>query len=456
MLLDATPAIRDALNAFELIHEDPAVDPDVFAARIEVVSIPLYELFRRRSPSPFMEMLLRVVDAKVRQELMRPEPRGFGQLVYGRTGPNQRPNRRDRSTIQSGFRKVVNANTSAAVWSSITFHTSEVYPDRNNVRWKWITRRDELVCSVCRPRDGVIYANFSDAPAWPAHPRCVVSDTLIRPGTVVSAYRARYGGALVTIGTQSGCKLTVTEKHPVLTSRGWVPAGQLQKGEHLVRNAPGLPGSLDLPDFDQPPARAEDVFNAVRSSSSVPTVHVPATAVQFHGDGVFCEGDVEVVFPQWVLKLCGDTERVEDMQKRVRVLAAADLSLVPAPCDVDLLLLAQNAATSGLMSLTDQCIAAFRGQLLPPEQHRVAATAWLNAPFLEPKGDHIPCDPEQLGECLDALPLLVTLDEVVHVEINTPTHPVWVYDFSTLSHTYIAGGMTTHNCRCVLLPLFRD
>lgn len=172
MLLDATPAIRDALNSFELIHEDPAVDPDVFAARIEVVSIPLYELFRRRSPSPFMEMLLRVVDAKVRQELMRPEPRGFGQLVYGRTGPNQRPNRRDRSTIQSGFRKVVNANTSAAVWSAITFHTGEVYPDRSDVRWKWITRLDELVCGVCRPRHNVIYNSWDDAPAWPAHPRC--------------------------------------------------------------------------------------------------------------------------------------------------------------------------------------------------------------------------------------------------------------------------------------------
>lgn len=177
MLLEGTDAIRNALNAFELLREDPPVDPDVFAARVEVVSIPLSELFRRRSPSPFMEMLLRVVDAKVRQELMRPEPRGFGQLVYGRTGPDNRPNRRDRATIQSGFRRVLKANTTAAIGSAIRFHTGEVYPDRNNVRWKWITRRDELVCPVCRPRDGVIYNSWDEVPPWPAHPmwcRCFV------------------------------------------------------------------------------------------------------------------------------------------------------------------------------------------------------------------------------------------------------------------------------------------
>ncbi len=171
-LLVATDAIREALNNFELIREDPAVDPDVFAARVEVVSIPLSELFRRRSPSPFMNMLLRVVDAKVRQEMLRPEPRGFADRVFGRTGPGKRPNSRDTSTIQSGFRKVLRANTAAAVWSSINFHTAAVYPDRNNVRWRWITRLDELTCRVCRPRHNVIYATWDDAPAWPAHPRC--------------------------------------------------------------------------------------------------------------------------------------------------------------------------------------------------------------------------------------------------------------------------------------------
>ena len=171
-LLGATNAIRRALNQYELLMEDPPVDPDAFAAAVEVVSIPLRELFRRRSPSPFMRMLLRVVDAKVRQEMMRPAPRGFGTIVYGRTDPTLRPNRRDLATIQSGMRKVLTANTAAAVWDSISYHTSEVWPDRSNVRWKWITRLDEMVCPVCRPLDGVVYDNFDDAPPWPRHPRC--------------------------------------------------------------------------------------------------------------------------------------------------------------------------------------------------------------------------------------------------------------------------------------------
>ena len=171
-LLGATNAIRNALNQYELLMEDPPVDPDAFAAAVEVVSIPLSELFRRRSPSPFMRMLLGVVDAKVRQEMMRPAPRGFGTVVYGRTGPNLRPNRRDQATIQSGMRKVLTANTAAAVWDSISYHTSEVWPDRSNVRWRWITRLDEVTCPVCRPLHDVVYDNFDDAPPWPRHPRC--------------------------------------------------------------------------------------------------------------------------------------------------------------------------------------------------------------------------------------------------------------------------------------------
>lgn len=36
---------------------------------------------------------------------------------------------------------------------------------------KWITERDERVCSVCEPRDGVVY-QADQAPDLPAHPRC--------------------------------------------------------------------------------------------------------------------------------------------------------------------------------------------------------------------------------------------------------------------------------------------
>ncbi len=36
---------------------------------------------------------------------------------------------------------------------------------------QWFTERDNRVCAVCEPRDGVVYA-AEEAPELPAHPRC--------------------------------------------------------------------------------------------------------------------------------------------------------------------------------------------------------------------------------------------------------------------------------------------
>lgn len=452
-LAEATPAIRAVLGAFRTLVANPPVDLQQLADGVYVLALPLSELFRRRSPSPFMEMLLRVVDRKVAQERMRPEPRGFGPLVYGRTGPRQRPNPRDLSTIQSGFRKVLQANTASAVWSAISFQSAQVWGDTSRLQWRWVTRRDELVCAVCRPLDGEVFFNFADAPAWPAHPRCVTSDTPVRVGTVVAAYRARYCGGLVTIGTKAGRRLTVTPKHPVLTSLGWVAAGQLKEGQHLLSDSPRLPSGGDLPHFDQPPALAEDVFDAVRASSSVAPSRVPATSVQFHGDELALKGDVEVVFPQWVLQARLVAQAGENLLEFERVVADVDLRNKPAPSLVDLLFVGHNAASCGLMGLANESYTAFRGQLAPAERHGITTPAWLNPVLAEAVCDDDSTDSETFRQRFDTLTTLVEPDEVLKVEFNPPGHePVWVYDFTTLSHIYTAGGVVVHNCRCVLLP----
>ena len=36
---------------------------------------------------------------------------------------------------------------------------------------RWVTERDERVCKICRPLDGMVFAT-NDVPTYPAHPRC--------------------------------------------------------------------------------------------------------------------------------------------------------------------------------------------------------------------------------------------------------------------------------------------
>lgn len=49
-----------------------------------------------------------------------------------------------------------------------------VIASRNNyvTYMRWVTLRDEKVCKICGPRDGVIYRIIDLMDIWPAHPNC--------------------------------------------------------------------------------------------------------------------------------------------------------------------------------------------------------------------------------------------------------------------------------------------
>lgn len=55
---------------------------------------------------------------------------------------------------------------------------------------EWVTQRDEKVCPICGPRDGVIYRIIDVMDIWPAHPNCRclinrlgITDAMLRAGS---------------------------------------------------------------------------------------------------------------------------------------------------------------------------------------------------------------------------------------------------------------------------------
>jgi len=59
-----------------------------------------------------------------------------------------------------------------------------------------------------------------------------------------------------------------------------------------------------------------------------------------------------------------------------------------------------------------------------------------------------------VSDLLDRLSGFVELDQLVSIEVTScRQNPVFVYDFTTLSSTYIADGIYVHNCRCRVLPV---
>lgn len=120
-------------------------------------------------------------------------------------------------------------------------------------------------------------------------------------GRIVKASKAWYAGEAIKIRTLSGEVLSVTPNHPVLTSEGFVPAGRLTEGQHLLHYV-GEDESFATDDNEEnAPALAEDVFETLQRFDGVKK-RVRTSSLDFHGDAAFFQSDVEVVRAQRSLR----------------------------------------------------------------------------------------------------------------------------------------------------------
>jgi hypothetical protein len=123
---------------------------------------------------------------------------------------------------------------------------------------------------------------------------CVLPDTEIAiNGELRAGFRRSYDGPVIELVTASGRCLTVTPNHPVLTSRGWIAARLLEKGDHVVSSA--RCNAATTSNLDQVPPRAEDVFASLLVQAAPGgSDSVAPLGVDFHGDAIFGEGEVEI------------------------------------------------------------------------------------------------------------------------------------------------------------------
>jgi hypothetical protein len=109
-------------------------------------------------------------------------------------------------------------------------------------------------------------------------------------GRVVVASKARYAGKAVRIVMASGERLAVTSNHPVLTLEGFVAAGNIRKGQYLLHYVrEDEPGTDDV---QHSPTLAEEIFESLASFGTETT---QARNLDFHGDGAFFDGEIEIV-----------------------------------------------------------------------------------------------------------------------------------------------------------------
>ncbi len=168
--------------------------------------------------------------------------------------------------------------------------TYEQENDKVIIGWRSIATLDSRTSSQCASLDGEVMKssdpNFGKFKT-PRHPNCLFEDSLITSAYgITSVSKRAYKGIKVTIRSSSGNKLAVTPNHPILTTRGWVRAKDVNLSDKLFLQscAKGI-GLVDGYDNGAYPT-VKDIFESVGSSSEMSSSEVPLSPPDFHGDAI--------------------------------------------------------------------------------------------------------------------------------------------------------------------------
>ncbi|MDT9688188.1 phage minor capsid protein [Streptomyces sp. P9(2023)] len=276
------------------------------------------------------------------------------------------------------------------------------------------------------------------------HPNCFPGDTLVTAPSGVRAADARwYEGDLVVIHTAGGKELSVTPNHPVLTPEGCVAAGALKVGSRVLRYG----GSVEWvdgvgPGDEQVPARISDVFDTLRKSVPVASVHVPGAAEQFHGDGF--ESDVEVVLADGLLADGLNSEAVEVLGDGSFLVGGMGFSaLLPEGAAGEVVGGAGHPAYS--VMCRRHLRGALLGGLVGPLPELGLGAGDVGASLEDPAADGRLADAEGGRDLVLSLSGAVAVDDVV--DLRRREFAGHVYNLQTGDGWYVAGGLVVHNCR---------
>lgn len=170
---------------------------------------------------------------------------------------------------------------------------------------KWTATLDGRTSAICRGRDGALVLQGGAAlpeggrllepqsARPPAHPNCLPGDSFVSPcGFISGASKRWYQGKLTTIKTASGHEFSCTPNHPILTDKGWVAAGLLNKGSYVVSyNGGKKPFFIGKNKHKHTMFSLKDVFCSFGEKGK--EFFGKTNTTDFHGDGI--DGEIYVI-----------------------------------------------------------------------------------------------------------------------------------------------------------------
>ncbi|HBL5117313.1 TPA: minor capsid protein [Salmonella enterica subsp. enterica serovar Typhimurium] len=320
-------------------------------------------------------------------------------------------------------------------------------------KYEWVSTLDSRTSTICRSRDGQKY-EIGKGPLPPAHPNCLLGDTVVSTGSRVSnVFKRSYKGVIVYITTKSGRSLSITPNHQVMTSTGWVEAGKLNLGSKLVC---GNDVAVALHHQENNVvAEFADLFSAAKvsvDSSAVTTS--PTTPEDFHGDG--SDGEVEIVLVDrlsWNKVKASLGEQIINDKLPMTTGVNVTLPCLSAPQQFGMVGL---SSPYSLMGGSTKRAPVFGSAVSHTSEHSLASVPDVNTARLQNPHNWVAGSADELANFDWANTTGVELDDVVDLVFGEVDFCGHVYNLENEQNWYLANGIIAHNCRSTTAPVINS
>ncbi len=302
---------------------------------------------------------------------------------------------------------------------------------------------------------GVLSMNYGPVNYPPIHPNCLLpGQTVYSPDGFLAGSTVWYNGPVIDFLFADGNHLSVTPNHMLLTPNGFVAAHTFVEGDNVFycpnfeRHIPSSGNN------NNHPTKIEQIFEAFTKSSKVDTLRLQASSEDFHGDGGFCEGDVDIVRANGFL---GDTFKPSLFQERQQSSFGGtnidSIHLLRTRALTAFLETAAAAAHS-IMGRRSELSAFDDGHPTYAHTHTFSQSSRSGVALLEPAVNNVTRNTKVFSQLLNRYSGLVAIQPIITIRhFDFCGH---VYDLQSPTTLYLANGIVSSNCRCDLLPVIQE
>jgi SPP1 gp7 family putative phage head morphogenesis protein len=374
---------------------------------------------------------------------------------------------------------------------------------------------DDRTSPICRVLNGTIHRidrllSFELPQSHDSHPNCVLPDTMVSVGSrpnflsgvipnnnILGGFVSTYKGPIVKLILSDGRRLSVTVNHMLLTPNGFVRAGDLRKGDNVIGRSLTNWKTIDIPNNNNCPTRIQDVVGSLSKSFGCMTHQMKVSAKDFHGDGIFMNGNVDIIRTDSELRSAVQSGISKPISNRDFTFGFNDSSFLLSLSPLEKILFSAGHTLDGSMSRFRELKASFLAKLFHSYGISFGSSSSLDSVFIKNSinsylrdangisylysrltggistndisfinGSSMLCDSEFLelaiNSCASDTKLIGDLlngpscgvEPIDIVDVSRFDYNGHVYDLHTASSLYLSEGIVNSNCRGTFVPFF--